>query len=262
MPTFNTGEINLYYESVGEGDCLLLLHGLGSSTRDWEYQLPDFCKYYRVLTVDTRGHGRSGKAGIPYSITQFANDIALLLDGLRVASAHVVGLSMGGMIAFQLALNHPDRVKSLVIVNSGPEVVARTLKEKFGVWQRFAILRFMGMRKMGEVLAPRLFVKEEQAATREMFIERWAENDKQAYTAALRALVGWSVLDRIHEIKVPVLVMAADEDYTPVSSKEAYVKKMPNAELLVIKDSRHATPIEHPEVFNSAVLKFLAQVNH
>lgn len=211
MPIFNTGELDLYYETTGNGDCLLLLHGLGSSTRDWEYQLPDFCKNYRVLTVDVRGHGRSGKTGTPYSIPQFANDIARLLDGLNIASAHVVGLSMGGMIAFQLALDHPKRIKSLVIVNSGPEVVARTFKEKFGVWQRFAILRFMGMRKMGEVLAPRLFVKEEQAATRELFIERWAENDKQAYTAALRALVGWSVLERIHEIEVPVLVIAADE---------------------------------------------------
>ena len=112
---------------------------------------------------------------------------------------------------------------------------------------------------MGETLAPRLFVDPEQEKERQIFVERWAENDKQAYTAAFRALVGWSVLDRITEIKIPVLVVAADEDYTPVSDKEATVNMLPNARLLVVEDSRHATPIEHPEEFNQAVLKFLME---
>ncbi len=257
MPKFNSGDINLYYESVGEGDCLLFIHGLGSSSRDWEQQIPYFAKSYRVLTVDVRGHGQSDKPPGPYSVKQFSDDIAALLHDLIITAVNVIGVSMGGMIAFQLAVDHPKLVKSMVIVNSGPELIPRTLMEKLAIWQRFVILRFMGMRKMGEVLAPRLFIKEEQAALREQFIERWAENDKRAYTDTLRALVGWSVLDRIGTITVPVLVMAADEDYTPVSAKKAYLGKLPNARLLVIEDSRHATPMERPEAINTAVTEFL-----
>ncbi len=260
MPKFNTGEINLYYESVGSGDCLLLLHGLGSSVRDWEEQIDAFAEHFWVLMVDVRGHGRSDKPAGPYSVKQFSDDVAALLDGLGVSEAHVVGLSMGGMIAFQLAIDFPERMKRLVIVNSAAELMPQTFKQKFEVWQRFAILRFLGMRKMGEFLAPRLFIKAEHASIRETFVERWAENDKRAYTDALRALVGWSVMDCVHEIGVPVLVIAADEDYIPLADKEAYVEKLANGRLLIIEDSRHATPVEHPEIFNTAVLQFLAQV--
>ena len=257
MPTFNNGDINLYYELMGEGDCLLLIHGLGSSTRDWEMQVPYFANKYRILTVDVRGHGRSDKPPGPYSVKQFADDIDVLLRGLAVPAAHIVGVSMGGMIAFQLAVDHPELVKSMVIVNSGPELIPRTFKEKLAIWQRFLILRFMGMRKMAEVLAPRLFIKEEQAALRQEFIERWAENDKRAYIDSMRALVGWSVMDQIGTIDAPVLVLTADEDYTPVSIKEAYLDKLPHARLLVIEDSRHATPLEQPDAFNTAVMDFL-----
>jgi pimeloyl-ACP methyl ester carboxylesterase len=260
MPKQKIDDINLYYESIGQGECLLFIHGLGSSSRDWELQVPFFTERYRVITVDVRGHGQSDKPAGPYNVAQFAGDIAILLQELGESSAHVIGVSMGGIIAFQLAVDYPDLVKSMVIVNSAPALIPRTLQERFAVFQRFLILRFMNTRKMGEVLAARLFIKEEQEEIRREFVARWAENDKSAYTAALRALVGWSVLDRIGEIDVPVLVVAADEDYTPVADKEAYVGMLPNARLLVIEDSRHATPVEHPELFNEIVLEFLQEL--
>ena len=90
-----------------------------------------------------------------------------------------------------------------------------------------------------------------------LFVERWAENDKDAYYAALRAIIGWSVRDRVGGIRCPVLVVAADHDYTPVSAKEAYLPLMPRATLKVIADSRHATPMERPQAFNAALLDFL-----
>ena len=92
-----------------------------------------------------------------------------------------------------------------------------------------------------------------------MFVERWAENDKRAYIDSMRAIVGWSVADHLGTIRCPTLVIAADEDYTPVSLKEAYVAKMPQAELVVIADSRHATPVERPEQFNEALMAFLSR---
>ena len=94
---------------------------------------------------------------------------------------HVVGISMGGMIAFQLAVDAPELVRSLVIVNSGPAMPIKTLAQRMVIWSRIAIVRIRGMRKMGEVLATRLLPKPEHAAERAQFIERWAANDPRAY---------------------------------------------------------------------------------
>jgi pimeloyl-ACP methyl ester carboxylesterase len=171
---------------------------------------------------------------------------------------HVVGLSMGGMIAFQLAADHPELVQSLVIVNSGPEMVPRTFKEKLGIVQRRLIVRLMGMRKMGEVLAEKLLPGVEHSARRDVFADRWARNDKGAYLRALSALVGWSVTARLPGITQPVLVVAADQDYTPVAWKEWYTALMPNATLAVIPGSRHMMPIERPQLFHDALIPFLA----
>jgi pimeloyl-ACP methyl ester carboxylesterase len=257
MPTLYTGEVDLYYEITGQGPPILFIPGLGSSSRDWELQVACFSDSYQVVTFDVRGHGRSDKPSGPYSIPLFAADTAALVKALHIAPAQVVGISLGGMIAFQLAVTEPGLVRSLVIVNSGPEFVLRGLKAYLGALQRLLIVRLLGMRKMGEVLSKRLLPKPEHAPLREIFVERWAENDKRAYSDAMRAVIGWSVTDHLGELCCPTLVIAADEDYTPISSKEAYVAQIPGAELVVIADSRHATPVERPEAFNDALLAFL-----
>jgi 3-oxoadipate enol-lactonase len=259
MPHLQLGDVELYYEVSGEGEPLLLLHGLGSSGRDWELQLADFSRHFRVITVDARGHGRSQKPPGPYSVSQFAGDVAALLQKLAVGPAHVAGISMGGMIALQLALDRPDCVRSLVIVNSAPELVPRTWRQKVQLWQRLLLVRFCSMRQIGAFIGRRLFPRPDQAPLLHIFVERWAENDKRAYVDAFRALVGWSVSHRLGEIKQPVLVLSAEHDYVPLAFKEAYVAKMPAARLAVIADSRHATPVDQPELFNRTVLAFLEE---
>jgi len=261
MPTLHVNGIDLHYERVGEGQPVLFIHGLGSSSRDWEMQVPRFSKQYQVITFDLRGHGQSEKPRGPYTMSLFARDTAELVKSLGVAPVHVVGISLGGMIAFQLAVDYPDLISSLVIVNSGPEVVVRTMKDRWNVFMRFATVRLLGMRKMGEVLSRRLFPKEAQAEIQKLFVERWAENDPRAYSDTLRAIVGWNVTDQIHKIDLPTLVVAADGDYTPVSAKEGFVLMMPRAKLVVIEDSRHATPVDSPEKFNETVISFLSASN-
>ena len=259
MPKIHVNEIDINYEISGQGQPILFIHGLGSSLRDWELQVPFFAKQYRVVAFDVRGHGRSDKPPGPYSIRQFAADAAGLIRALDIAPAHIVGISLGGMIAFQLATDAPDLVRSLVIVNAAPEFVARTAKERFQVLQRKLIVRLLGMRKMGEVLGKRLFIKPEQADLRRTFADRWADNDRRAYRDAMLSILGWSVAHRLGTIRCPALVIAADEDYTPVSVKEAYAARMQNAELAVIRDSRHATPVEWPQQFNETAAEFLSR---
>ena len=261
MATIQINGISLHYEIYGQGQPILFIHGLGSSERDWEYQVDFFRKDYQVITFDVRGHGQSDKPPGPYSVPLFAADTAKLMEAVDITPAHVVGISMGGMIAFQLAVDRPDLVKSMVIVNSSPELVPRTFKERLLIVQRFAIVRLLGMRKMGEVLSKRMFIKPEQEELRRQLIQRWAENDPQAYREAMRALVGWSIVDRLDTINCPMLVIAADEDYTPLAAKEAYVAKIPGAKLEIIEDSRHAVAVEHPEQFNAIVAAFLAETS-
>ena len=257
MLKIQVNDIYLYYEVEGEGQPLLFIHGLGSSTQDWDLQVKEFSKSYQVITFDLRGHGQSDKPAGPYSLPMFATDTAELLKSLDVKSAHVVGLSLGGSIAFQLAIDYPALVKTMVIVNSAPELVVRTFKDRMGVWQRFAIVRLLGMRKMGEVLSKRLFPNDEHESLRTTFVESWAKNDPRAYLDAMRAMVGWSVTDKLGSINCPTLVITADQDYTPVVIKEKYTKLLPNAELVIIPDAHHATPVEKPEKFNTELMDFL-----
>lgn len=261
MPTVHTNGIDMYYESVGAGPPLLLLHGLGSCTEDWELQIPAFARHFRVITADMRGHGRSDKPPGPTSVPQMAADVLGLLDALEIEAAHIVGLSMGGMVAFQLAVDRPERVHSLVIVNSGPALVPRTAGEWLRVQQRLALARLFPPARSGRFISQRLFPKPEQEEMRQQLVERWARNDQRAYLASMRALVGWSVLDRVGAIRQPVLIISGDRDYTPVESKRNYMARLQNARLVVIEDSGHATPIDQSERFNACVLDFLLSLN-
>jgi len=251
--------IDLYYEITGTGEPLLLIHGHGSSTQDWALQVDYFAQHYQVITFDVRGFGRSSKPSGPYSIRLFAEDTAALLQGLKVISAHIVGISMGGMIAFELALGFPHLVKSLVIVNSYPEMRLETWQERLALWRRFLMVDLLGMRKTGIILSRVLFIKPEQESLRTVFIEHWAKNDKRAYRESLKAIVNWDVEARLGEIQCPVLVVASDEDYLPFEEKQAYTAKLPNAKLVVIEDARHAVTAERPEQFNKIVEEFLAE---
>jgi 3-oxoadipate enol-lactonase len=258
MPMINLGDLSVFYETHGQGEPVLLIHGLGSSTEDWEPQVEALRRDFTVVTYDVRGHGKTTKPAGKYSVRQFATDAATLIEHLGLGPMHVMGLSMGGMIAFQLAADRPELVRSLIIVNSGPEMILRTWKEKIAIYQRSVIVRLMGMTKMGDVLAGRLLPAPEHAALRATFVERWGRNDPSAYLRALSALVGWSVMAKLPGITCPVLVVAADQDYTPVAWKQAYTSTMPHASLVVIPNSRHMMPVETPKPFHDVIIPFLS----
>lgn len=257
MPKLLINGIEQYYEISGEGAALLLIHGLGSSTRDWEMQEAYFSKFYKVISYDVRGHGQSDKPPGPYSVPLFAEDVIGLVRELELGPVNVVGISMGGAIAFQMTVDAPELIKSMVIVNFTPELIMKTFKERLNLLMRKTIVRVLGMRKMGQVLSDRLFPKPEHEEIRERFTNSWAENDTRAYLNSLNALVGWSVTARLSEIDCPVLVIASDEDYNPVATKEAYIGKIKNAELVVIEDARHAVIVERPDEFNKVLHAFL-----
>lgn len=259
MSYFEHQGCQLHYQDRGQGEPVLLVHGLGSSIQDWEFQMPHLLQQRRVLAIDLRGHGRSGKPRETYSMEGFAADVAALIEHLGLPNVHLVGISMGGMVGFQLGVDRPELLRSLTVVNCGPEVKIRTLSDRWQLAKRWSLSRVLSMRAIGKGLGRLLFPRPEQAELRSRIEQRWTENDKRAYLASLDAIIGWGVRERLAAITCPTLVVTADRDYTPVASKEAYVGELSNARLVVIENSRHATPMDQPERFNALLDDFLAQ---
>lgn len=193
MAYFEHEGCNLHYEEYGHGTALLLVHGLGSSTLDWEMQIPALSAHYRVIVPDVRGHGRSDKPRERYSIAGFSADLIALMEHLNLGPTHYVGLSMGGMIGFQLATDQPQLLKSLCIVNSAPEVKLRSRDDYWQWFKRWSLMRALSLGTIGKALGGKLFPKPEQADLRQKMAERWAKTTNMLISpASTRSLAGGS----------------------------------------------------------------------
>jgi pimeloyl-ACP methyl ester carboxylesterase len=257
MPLFEHAGATLHYTVSGEGPPLVLLHGFGSSEVDWELQRPALVAQFQVITPDLRGFGQSSREQGPFSIEQFAEDFRALLAHLQIERFSLLGYSLGGAVAFEFAVNAPERVERLILVNTWPSFRTTTWKKKRELMLRKAVVRFMGLEKMAKVLGKRLFPEEDQAHFRATFEERYAQNDKAVYLAMLKAIPTWSVREQLGVLDMPTLVVGAEFDYTPFAEKEAYVVDLPNAQLVKIIGSRHGTPVDRAEELNGLVLEFL-----
>ncbi len=257
MPTATINGAELYYETHGTGEPLLLIHGLGSSHLDWEFQLPDFARHFQVITVALRGFGPSDRTQGPFTVQQHSRDVAALLDHLDHEQAHILGYSMGGAIAFQLAVDHHHRLQSLVVLNSQPSFELDHWRKHMMVITRIGMARLMGMQRMARYVAKRIFPGPHQAHLRQTMRERHGSNCRNVYLATLRALAGWTVADRIGDISVPTLVVAGANDLSPVEEKRRFVDSMPNAVCEIIANSGHGTPFDQTRKLNALVLEFL-----
>ena len=255
------GDVEIYYDVFGEGEPVLFIHGLGSCGSDWAPQTEVFRQDYQVITADLRGHGQSSKPRKGYSMELFARDMAAVIAAMQTGPVHIVGISLGGMIAFQLAVTAPELIKSMTIVNSGPEVPAANFKQRIPLYIRLVLIHTLGLRKMAKMIGKRLFPEPGQTHLQDQFIERLTSNEKRCYVASLRAIfAGWGVADRLGDIRCPVLFITADQDYSPVELKQGYVDRLPNARMVVVPNSRHALPMEKPREFNQALAEFLASL--
>ena len=250
----------MHYLDVGAGPPVVLLHGLGSSSHDWEYQIPVLSESYRVVAPCLRGFGDSEKPAGPHSVKTWSEDVVALIEHLGLGPAHLLGFSMGGAIAFQTAVDHQRLLRSMTIVNSLPSFELNHWKKYLMVLTRIAMARTLGMPRLARYVAKRMFPAPEQAELQRRMIERHSRNCRDSYVSAVNALAGWTVADLIHEIDVPTLVLAADRDYTPVAEKERYVEVMRNARLVKVENSRHVSHVDQSEALNRAVLDFLRSI--
>jgi pimeloyl-ACP methyl ester carboxylesterase len=257
MLKIQVNDIEIAYDDHGKGDVLILLHGLGSTKKDWDAQVPFFSKTHRVIAMDLRGHGNSTKPVEAYGVALMTEDLKQFMDQLNIKKATLVGFSMGGAVAFQMAVNHPEYLDNLVIVNSGPDFNAMGKIGEDLLSSRTQFLETKGLAPLAKEIAYNMFPEDHQVDLRNEFESRCKNNDYNAYYNSFVTLMAWGLGDKLKDINTRTLVVASDMDYTPISFKEDYVSKLPNAKLTVIKNSRHGVVIDQPEAFNKALEKFL-----
>ncbi len=260
MPALGLGEVTLHYETRGPdtGAPIVLLHGLGSSSADWAWSLPALAARHRVIAPDLRGHGRSSRPRGRLTVAAMADDVARLLTELAAPPAHVVGLSLGGCVAQALALDRPERVRSLTLVNAFARPAAAGPRGALRMLVRLGLLACAPMRVVAAHVARGLFPRPDQRELYLAAVASLAANPRRTYLASLHALARFDARRRLGELRCPTLVIAGDRDQTiPLAAKRLLQQSIPGARLVLIENSGHATPYDRPALFTSTLLAFI-----
>jgi aminoacrylate hydrolase len=260
MARVSIGDAELYCEEAGSGEPLLLIPGLSGRGSFWANQVPEFARDFRVIVHDHRGTARSTHSRIQYSVAQMASDVFRLMDALGIEAAHVVGHSTGGAIGQVLALEHPRRLKSLVLSATwaGPDPYFRRLFEV-----RKAVLLTQGveayLRASALSLAPPAWISANDALLDEQHAAALAEAAPVEVTASrIDAIVRHDRRAELGAIGVPTLVIVAQDDMiTPRFYSEELARLVPGAQLVVLETGGHGAPGINPGPYNAAVGRFL-----
>lgn len=261
LPYADVNGVRIRYVEKGSGPPLVLLHGLGATHDDWQKQIDFFARVFRVVAPDFRGHGGS-EGGGPFTVEQITSDVSQLLDALKIGSLFVVGHSMGGAVAMQLALYKPDRVKKLVLSNTLPSFVPDTFEKRLMLWTRAIMMRFLGPEALAKRMALKMFPHPEQEPLRELLVERQRRTPKAVYLALLRTLSRWSVADRLSWFTMPAFVLAGEQDYFPPDAAQNFADRLPNGICRIVEGGTHHLPLGKPEEFNRLVMDFLMPGSH
>jgi aminoacrylate hydrolase len=260
VPKLSIGDAEIFYESTGEGEPLLLVPGLGGQGSFWAQQVKDFARDFRVIVHDHRGTGASTHSRIRYSVEQMAGDVLRLMDGLGIESAHFAGHSTGGAIGQVIAQDHPQRLKSLVLSATwaGQDPYFRRLFES-----RREILVTLGvesyLKASALMLAPPWWVRANDALLTEQHRQAAAASPPlEVLTSRIDAIVRFDRRARLGEIRTPTLVVvAADDVITPRFFSDELAERIVGAKLVVLEAGGHYAPVCLPAPYNAEVGAFL-----
>jgi pimeloyl-ACP methyl ester carboxylesterase len=264
MPSTDAPGFRMHYEVHGSGFPLLLINGLGSDRGEWLHQIPAFTPHFRVVTFDNRGSGDSETPPGLYTTALMGDDAAALLAFLGIERAHVLGVSLGGMIAQEMALRHPGRVARLVLACTSPggEVSERPSREVLA-----AFTRTPGgdpeeeLSRMIPCLYTERYRRENPEAIAAFVKRRLARPaSAEAHAFQLAAAVGHAAADRLSGIGAPTLVITGTGDRVvpPVNSRRI-AARIPGARLVLLPGAPHRLFAENAEAFNREVLSFLLE---
>ena len=262
MSTLQANGIDIHHETAGEGPPLVLLTGLGFASWGWFRQIPTLSRHFTTIAIDNRGAGRSSKPDEPYSIAMMAEDAAAVLRHLGVRGANVLGLSMGGYIAQELALSHRELVARLILCSTaagGEDAVIGT-PETFAIMRREAEAGW-GDEVMQESLTLRF--SDRCIASKSELLAEYAELRKNnrpprhAWAHQLQACFEFAAGPRLAGLDIPTLVITGDDDpIVPSANGRILADKIPGAELFEIPTGRHLAVIEFADQVNQRVIEF------
>lgn len=265
MPRATVNGINMYYEVHGQGEPFVLIMGSFGSLEAWILQIQAFQQYYKVIVFDNRGIGRTDKSPEPYSIATMADDTVGLLDHLGIDNAHVLGMSLGGPVAQDVALNYPHRVNKLILVCSmagaegtrlHPEMLRALGIQDSSQRIDFREVDFMQIMTATVALA---FNDKSLSDSLSAQAETWFKQfDVDGFIRQWEAVTSYNALDRLHKIQARTLVMTGTEDrLVDPRSSEMIAGLIRDSKLVRIEGGSHAFFMEMSDRFNTEVLDFL-----
>jgi 3-oxoadipate enol-lactonase len=262
MPFIENQGARIYWDERSVGEPVLLIMGLGYPSDMWWRTRPVLDGRYRTIVLDNRGAGRSGAPPGPYPIAMMAADALAVLDAAGVESAHVFGISMGGMIAQELALQNPERVRSLILgctaaggptaVRAEPEVTELLMNRGSMTLDQAALasIPFIYDRD-----TPRDRIEEDLAIRRAWFPR------PEAYVAQLLGILAWEAYSRLPQLKVPTLVVHGETDrLVPLANGQLIAARIPGAKLVTLPHASHIFPTDQSAACHAAILEFLADL--
>ncbi|CAN5208273.1 alpha/beta hydrolase [soil metagenome] len=263
MPTVRTHGIDMHYVATGLGEPVLLIAGFGCDQAIWSLVVPTLATRFQVYVIDNRGIGSSTGIGSVESMPQMAEDTAGALDALGLKSVHLVGHSMGSMIAQELTLKHPKRVKSLTLISSCSRQDSRG-KALIKMWGELPAR--LDVESATRLILPWIYTEAFYATPGlvDNLVALIVANPAAHAPATLRgqaqAILEFNTSERLGEIRCPTLVVVGGEDILlPPAASQYLAQHIPFAELVVLPGAAHGLLVEAPEVVAQTLLAFLTQ---
>jgi len=264
LPKAKVNDINMYYEIHGDGFPLVMIMGLSLSLEEWDAPfINELSKNFKTIIFDNRGAGRTDKPNVEYSIKMFAADTTGLMNALNIQRAHLLGVSMGGMIAQELVLNYPERVEKLILwgTNCGgtksipPSLVAFRLL--------LGAIEGLTPEKITKASIPLILTKEFRKNNPDYVEDKIRRFLKfpiplNIYNRQLRAIMNFNTYRRLKNINTPTLIMQGKKDIlNPYQNAKILAEKIPGANVSLFNNSGHAIYPHEPEKFIKTILDFL-----
>jgi pimeloyl-ACP methyl ester carboxylesterase len=260
MPYTEVKDAKIYYEIDGEGEPLLLLHGVRGSHRNWDFLRSHLRNHFQVIMPDSRGHGKSSELTEPSTIELYTTDMLALLDHLEITQCIVAGHSMGGFIAQQMALDAPKRLTKLILICTAPLVDVEGAMEQikigqlaFGLEPQEAVMKLLEF----EFHDPEKIRNTPGMIDFLVFTAEEGQRLANSHGSAQGACAKFNIQDRVKEIQTPTLAICAKQDKTfPCRWNNFYEANLPNVTTKVIDQSSHGVQLEQPEKLTQIMADF------
>ena len=246
----------LHYRVRGAGQPVLLIHGLGSSGADWALQVLALESEFRVIVPDLPGCGHSERRGGACAIESFADILWTLVDELMEPQVSIVGYSLGGAVALEMALQRPHAVPRLALINTLATYRIDDWRKWYEARIPAALVRLLGMRNMARLLAERSFPEPWQRQIRDRAVAVIGAVPAASYLAMAAALEHWSATERLDQLRSRILMIAAEHDFTPLAEKRTLATRI-GADMVIVRGSRHGTPFDSVDLTNASLLAHL-----